>query len=66
MKKIVSLFLCVLLTISLTACSGSGKDAEPGQAQPSGDGGGKEITLTMWTHQNEPWNAAYTDAIAAF
>lgn len=66
MKKIVSLFLCVLLTISLTACSGSGKDAGPGQAQPSGDGGGKEITLTMWAHQNEPWNAAYTDAIAAF
>lgn len=64
MKKIVSLLLCVVLTISLTACSGSGKEADPGQGPASGGGG--EVTLTMWAHQNEPWNAAYTDAIAAF
>lgn len=64
MKKIVSLLLCVVLTISLTACSGSGKEADPGQGTASGGGG--EVTLTMWAHQNEPWNAAYTDAIAAF
>lgn len=65
MKKIVSLLLCVLLTVSLTACSGSGKDTDSGQA-PASDGTGGDITLTMWAHQNEPWNAAYTDAIAAF
>ena len=63
MKKIVSLLLCVVLTISLTACSGSGKEADPGQGTASGGGG--EVTLTMWAHQTEPGNAASTDAIAA-
>lgn len=59
MKKIVSLLLCVSLVLSLAGCSGSKDSGNAG-------GSGEKVTLTMWAHQNEPWNAAYEDAIAAF
>jgi len=53
----------MMLVLSLAGCSGSGGQSGSEKAQ---GGGGGEITLTMWAHQNEPWNAAYEDAIAAF
>lgn len=55
MKRIISLLLCATMIFSLAGC-GSGKETAKGD----------EVTLTMWAHQNEPWNAAYEDAIADF
>lgn len=55
-KRIVSLLLCGVMIFSIVGCSGG----------TSGGGNSDDITLTMWAHQNEPWNDAYKDAIAAF
>ena len=56
MKKVISLLLCAVMIFSLAGCGGS---KEAGAS-------GETVTLKMWAHQNEPWNAAYEDAIAAF
>ena len=56
-KRIVSLLLCGIMVFSLAGCGGSGG---------SGGGGKDDVTLTMWTHQNEPWYDAYTRAIEGF
>ena len=55
-KRIVSLLLCGIMVFSLAGCSGGSKKA----------GGADEVTLTMWTHQNEPWYDAYMKAIEGF
>ena len=52
-KRIVSLILCGLMVFSAAGCSGGGENKA----------GKDDVTLTMWTHINEPWNAAYKDAI---
>ena len=55
-KRIVSLILCGLMVFSAAGCSGGGENKA----------GKDDVTLTMWTHINEPWNAAYKDAIKEF
>ena len=50
-KRIVSLILCGLMVFSAAGCSGGGENKA----------GKDDVTLTMWTHINEPWNAAYKD-----
>ena len=55
-KRIVSLILCGLMVFSAAGCSGGGENKA----------GKDDATLTMWTHINEPWNAAYKDAIKEF
>ena len=57
MKKLISVLLVLTMVLSIAGCSG-GNDP-----QESSD---DTVTLTMWAHQNEPWNAAWEDAIAAF
>ena len=57
MKKIISVLLAILMVFSLTACSSGDSDT---------GANGDVVTLKMWAHQNEPWNNAYRDAIAAF
>ena len=55
-KRIVSLLLCGVMVFSLAGCSGGS----------SGGGSSDDITLTLWTHQNEPWYDAYMRAIEGF
>lgn len=55
MRKTISLLLCAIMIFSMTGC-GESKSTSSGET----------VTLKMWAHQNEPWNAAYEDAIAAF
>lgn len=44
------------MVFSAAGCSGGGENKA----------GKDDVTLTMWTHINEPWNAAYKDAIKEF
>lgn len=60
MKRAISWLLGLTMVVSLVGCSSGGGSAE------SSSSSGEKIKLTMWAHQNEPWNAAYEDAIAAF
>ena len=60
MKRAISWLLGLTMVVSLVGCSSGGGSAE------SSSSSGDKIKLTMWAHQNEPWNAAYEDAIAAF
>ena len=65
MKKLFMLF--VLLALVLTACGGSGKPADA-----PADGGGEEapagekVTLRVWTHQNNAFNAGYESLADAY
>ena len=43
-KRIVSLILCGLMVFSAAGCSGGGENKA----------GKDDVTLTMWTHINEP------------
>lgn len=52
MKKITKILLSSMMIASLAGCS-KPQDSET-------------VELTMWGHQNDPWNNAYRDAIAEF
>lgn len=56
MKKLLVLFMCLMMVLGLAGCGGgeqppilSGDDVETGDP----------VTLTFWGHQNDPWNASY-------
>ena len=56
-KKLLALSLVLVMLAALFAgCNKSG----------SGGGSGEQITLTYWSHQEDPWNVAEDALIAAF
>jgi len=63
MKKLFMLF--VLTALVLTACGGGAEPAQPSggeePAQPSGGepAAGEKVTIRVWTHQNDSFNAGY-------
>ena len=63
MKKLLMLF--VLTALLLSACGGGAAPAQPSggeePAQPSGGepAAGEKVTIRVWTHQNDSFNAGY-------
>ena len=68
MRKLFMLFILVALLLS--ACGGGAEPAQPSggeePAQPSGGepAAGEKVTIRVWTHQNDSFNAGY-EALAA-
>ena len=68
MKKLFMLF--VLTALVLTACGGGAAPAQPsGGEEPAQPSGGEpaaveKVTIRVWTHQNDSFNAGY-EALAA-
>lgn len=65
MKKIISVVLSSALLASLTACGGTSSGSSGTSASAAGGSDG-QVTLTMWAHQNDPWNACWKDEISTF
>lgn len=70
MKKKKLLFVLTLLmtaALLLVACGGGEESAAP--AEPSQDGvpdAGENVSLRLWTHQNNAFNAGYEALISAY
>jgi len=67
MKKRFRLIFCLLLfaALALSACGGQ----EPAPVEPSGGEettAGEKVTIRLWTHQNNAFNAGYEAIIAAY
>lgn len=59
-KKLVSILLCMAMTVSLAV--GCGSKSEEKEEAASED----KTTLTFWCHENEPWKKAYEEMAAKF
>lgn len=54
MKKLI--VLLVLTGLLLSACGGGAEPAQPAGGEPAA---GEKVTLRVWTHQNDSFNAGY-------
>jgi len=54
MKKLI--VLLVLTGLLLSACGGGAEPAQPADGEPAA---GEKVTLRVWTHQNDSFNAGY-------
>lgn len=70
MKKIVNIIVASGLAASLAGCGNSATSSEStasaATAAASTSSDGEIVELTLWAHQNDPWNASMQDVIAGF
>jgi multiple sugar transport system substrate-binding protein len=67
MKKIVSLgLLVVLLALGVAACRPTAEPKPTEVAQPTEPPAAEKVSLRMWAHQNEAFNAGYEALIEAY
>lgn len=66
MKHLVNIICSIGLVTSLAGCSSSSSTSGSTAGAGSTSGSSENITLTMWAHQNEPWNNAWLDKIQKF
>jgi multiple sugar transport system substrate-binding protein len=59
MKKL--LFVFVMASLLLAACGGGAETAAP-----EGPAGGEKVTIRVWTHQNDSFNAGYETLAAEY
>lgn len=69
MKKIISLLLCVLMVLSMTACGSSSQPAETPKAEPATagaqeDAGSDDVVTITYSYWGTPDEAASVQAVA--
>ena len=63
-KKLLYLMALLLaFGLILTACGGGAEPAEPAGEEMAGD---EKVSLRLWTHQNNAFNAGYEAIIEAY
>ena len=66
MKRVISFICSISLAATLAGCSNSSSASGSTAGAGNASGGSDSVTLTMWAHQNEPWNNAWLQKIQEF
>lgn len=66
MKRLISIICSIGLATSIAGCGNSSSASGSTAGASAASGGSDNVTLTMWAHQNEPWNNAWLEKIQEF